>query len=110
RGHRRLGVTWAGAMDAPALAAANAVVGNPRAAAGLECTIVGPALRFLSSTPFAWTGADLGPVLHRADLGAWPVPRGSRVLARPGNVLAFAGRRTGGRAYLAFAGGIDVPR
>ena len=108
-GHRRLGVTWAGPMDAAALAEANARVGNPSGAAALECTVVGPALRFLVTTVFAWTGADLGAVLHRADLGAWPVPRGSRVRARAGNVLTFTGRRAGCRAYVAFAGGLDVP-
>jgi antagonist of KipI len=31
------------------------------------------------------------------------------VRARPGNVLRFAGRRHGARAYVAVAGGIDVP-
>jgi len=109
-GRRRLGVTWAGPMDAAALADANATVGNPPASAALECTVVGPALRFLATTAFAWTGADLGPVLHRADLGAWPVPRGARIRARPGNVLAFTGRGTGCRAYVALAGGVEVPR
>jgi allophanate hydrolase subunit 2 len=31
------------------------------------------------------------------------------VLARPGNRLSFTGRRAGCRAYVALAGGIDVP-
>ena len=66
-------------------------------------------LEFLAPVRFAVTGADLGAVLERADLGAWPVPLGSGVLARPGNVLRFAGRRSGCRAYVALQGGIDVP-
>src|SRR6185503_12041885 len=68
-GYRRLGVVWGGAMDAPALQAANASLGNPADAAGLECTVSGPGLRFLASCRFAITGADLGAVLQRADLG-----------------------------------------
>ncbi len=108
-GHRRLGIAWAGAMDGPALAAANAAVGNEPGAAGLECTLSGPTLRFLASVPFVVAGADLGATLERADLGAWPVPRGTAVLARAGNVLRFGPRRSGCRAYVAFAGGIDVP-
>src|SRR5262249_55399781 len=50
-----------------------------------------------------------GATLERSDLGAWPVPCGIRVFARAGNVLRFTGRRAGCRAYVAFAGAIDVP-
>lgn len=108
-GHRRLGVGGAGPLDAPAHAAANRAVGNAEDAAALECTVAGPALEFLAPVYFALTGADLGAVLERADLGAWPVPRGAAVLARPGNRLRFTGRRSGCRAYLALRGGIEVP-
>jgi KipI family sensor histidine kinase inhibitor len=108
-GHRRFGVSGAGPLDVAAHAAANRTVGNLEGAAGLECTVVGPSLSFLTAVRFAVAGADLGAVLERADLGPWPVPLGAAVLARPGNVLRFAGRRSGCRAYVAFAGGIDVP-
>ncbi len=108
-GHRRSGVPSAGALDPEALVEANRAVGNPDGAAGVECTIVGPALRFLSAVRIALSGADLAAVLRRSDIGDWPVPLGVPVLARPGNVLAFTGRRSGARTYVAFAGGIDVP-
>jgi KipI family sensor histidine kinase inhibitor len=108
-GHRRVGVSGAGPMDAGAHAAANRAVGNATGAAALECTVTGPSLLFLASLHFAVAGADLGAVLERADLGAWPVPSEARVLARPGNVLRFAGRRSGCRAYVALRGGIEVP-
>ena len=107
-GYRRLGVTPSGPMDAAAHRAANALVGNPVDAATLECTMMGPELRFLAGTAFAVTGADLGATLERSDLGSWDVPRGRRVLARTGNVLTFRGRRTGCRAYIAFAGGVEA--
>ena len=108
-GHRRLGVPWAGAADPAALRAANLLVGNPPGAAALECTAAGPALRFLATIPFAVAGADLGAVLERDDMGAWPVPLETAVLARAGNHLVFRGRRWGCRAYVALQGGIDVP-
>jgi KipI family sensor histidine kinase inhibitor len=108
-GYRRVGVSGAGPMDARAHAVANRAVGNPAGAAALECTMTGPALAFLAPLRFAVAGADLGAVLERADLGAWPVPQGASVLARPGNVLRFTGRRSGCRAYVALRGGIDVP-
>ena len=71
--------------------------------------MTGPTLLFLAPARFALAGADLGATLRRADLGDWPVPLARPVRARPGNVLSFAGRRSGARAYVALAGGIDVP-
>ena len=108
-GHRRFGVAGAGALDPGALAAANGALGNPKDAPGLECTLLGPTLRFLRPVRFALAGADLEARLERADLGAWPVPPGAAILARAGNLLTFGARRAGCRAYLAFEGGLDVP-
>jgi KipI family sensor histidine kinase inhibitor len=108
-GHRRQGVPWAGAVDAPALRAANLAVGNAPGAAALECAVAGPVLRFLAPVRLAVTGGDLGAFLHREDMGPWAVPSGTVVLARPGNRLSFRGRRAGCRAYVALAGGVDVP-
>ncbi len=108
-GSRRLGVGRSGPMDPGALAVAIGAVGGPLSSAGLEVTLVGPVLRFHAPVAVAVAGADLGAVLERADLGRWPVPLGRRFLARPGNVLSFTGRRQGSRAYVAFAGGVDVP-
>ncbi len=108
-GYRRYGVRSGGAADRAALVAANRSVRNPDGAAVLECTVRGPTLRFLAATRFAIAGGDLGAGLERDDLGAWPVPRRAPVLARPGNVLRFDGRRSGCRAVVAFEGGIDVP-
>jgi antagonist of KipI len=108
-GHRRVGVSGSGPMDARAHTLANRAVGNPPGAAALECTMTGPTLVFLAPTRFAVAGADLGAVLERAELGAWPVPHGASVLARAGNVLRFTGRQYGCRAYVALQGGIDVP-
>ncbi len=108
-GWRRIGVGGAGAADARALLQANEAIGNPPSAAALECLIGGPSLLFHAPTFFALGGADLGALLERSDLGPWPVPLGATVLARPGNVLRFGGRRSGCRAILALQGGIDVP-
>jgi KipI family sensor histidine kinase inhibitor len=109
RGLRRYGVGGAGAVDARAFDAGNAALDNAPDAAGLECTIAGPSLRFLQPVRFAISGGDLGALLERSDLGAWPVPHATPVLARRGSVLSFRGRGAGCRAYVAFAGGIDVP-
>lgn len=103
-GFQRYGVPVSGAMDVVALRAANLLVGNEEAAAGLEMTISGPSLRFLTDTVIAITGADLGARLDDGFLPAWqavPVARGMTV--------SFRGARAGARGYLSVAGGIDVP-
>ena len=108
-GFGRHGVPVAGAMDPRALAEANRLVGNDNRAAALECTVQGPRLRCLRAAVVSIGGADLGAVVERRDLGRWQPAPGSSFRLRPGNVLAFEGARSGARAYIAFAGGIDVP-
>jgi biotin-dependent carboxylase-like uncharacterized protein len=103
-GYQRYGVPTSGALDLFSLRAANRLVGNPDAAAALEATLVGPRLKFLVPATIALTGADLG-----ARLGEQPLPRWQSVLVETGTSLSFGEPRDGMRAYLAVAGGIDVP-
>lgn len=102
-GYQRWGIPTAGAMDPFALKAANALVGNPPTAAGLEITLQGPRIRFTEGCAIAVTGGDLGARLDGWELEGW-----RRRLVSPGSVLEFAGRRGGARAYLAVSGGIAV--
>jgi biotin-dependent carboxylase-like uncharacterized protein len=103
-GSQRFGVPVSGAMDRWSLRAANRLVGNPDGAAALEITLGGPVLRFDGQGLIALAGADLDARLDGRPLAAWQsVPVGS------GSTLAFGGARDGMRAYLALAGGIDVP-
>lgn len=109
-GYQRYGVPVAGAVDAPALRAANILVGNPPEVAGLECTIAGPiVLRFLRKVLIAVTGADLGAALESKSGRRRTIAPWSSHVVEEGDVLRFSGRRSGARSYLALAGGIDVP-
>lgn len=103
-GWRRFGIPASGALDRGAYLAANAAAGNPPGAAALECTFPGPKLRVLAEVRVAIAGADLGPRLNRS-----PLDPLEPVVARPGDVLEFEAPRRGQWAYLAVAGGIDVP-
>ncbi len=103
-GQRRSGVAAAGAMDPAALAAANLLVGNSRGAAALEITLLGPRLRFLTPVQIALCGGDLS-----ARLDGEPLPLWKTVTVQAGQRLSFGRRRAGARAYLAVAGGFDVP-
>jgi antagonist of KipI len=102
-GYQRWGIPTAGAMDPFALKAANALVGNPPNAAGLEITLLGPRLAFSEGCAIAITGAELGPRLNGREIESW-----KRQLVTPGSILEFSGRRSGARAYLAVSGGIDL--
>lgn len=103
-GYQALGISPAGAVDEYALRLANWAVGNGPGAAALEITLIGPRLSFTAEALVAITGADLGPVLDGE-----PVPMWTAVTVPAGATLGFTGGSRGCRAYLAVAGGIDVP-
>lgn len=100
-GRRAAGVPVGGAMDPWALRLANLLVGNHEDAAALELTLVGPELEFTADAVVAQTGAaSVAP----DGLEPW---RPHRV--RAGTRIRFGRLQGGCRAYLAVAGGIDVP-
>jgi KipI family sensor histidine kinase inhibitor len=101
------GVSPGGALDRSAAAAANRLVGNGPDAALLEIGVTGPTLRALRPVDVAVAGADLGATVAGRHVSPW-----SAVRLRPGETLAFdpaLATRSAMRAYLAVAGGIDVP-
>ncbi len=103
-GYQKFGVPVGGAMDEVALRAGNVLVGNPQDAAALEVTALGPQLRFLQDAVVALTGAEV-----EADLDGRPVPRYRSFRVRARQLLDVRACTRGLRAYLAVAGGLDVP-
>ncbi|MBP3729285.1 MAG: biotin-dependent carboxyltransferase family protein [Lachnospiraceae bacterium] len=103
-GYQQYGVPVAGAMDPRSMKLANILLDNDPGEAVLEITIMGPQLLFEEANYVALTGGDLG-----ATLDGQPMPRYQAVLVQPGQTLRFLGLRNGCRAYLAFAGGLDIP-
>ena len=94
-GLAHLGVPRAGALDAPAAALANRLVGNGPDAAVLEALLGGLVLRADAGCWVAITGAG------RAHPAAEWLPAGA--------TLRIETPTTGLRSYVAVAGGIDVP-
>ena len=92
-------------MDQRAYLWANRLLGNDPAAAALEVTLGGLALRFAVGTVVALTGADCAASLDGVGTGAWRTVR-----ARAGQVLRLGYAATGMRAYVAFPGGLDTDR
>jgi KipI family sensor histidine kinase inhibitor len=103
-GHQHLGVPPGGPMDPVAHDLANVLVGNSFDAATLEATLVGPHIRFEHPVRIAVTGGDLSP-----EVDGVPLPREVPTDCAGGSVLRFGRRQSGGRAYVAVAGGVDVP-
>lgn len=103
-GYQRHGVPVGGAMDTDALRIANLLAGNPQGAAGVELTLPGATLGFRNAALFALSGADF-----QARLDGVPVPPGRAAWAPAGATLSLPGPGSGCRAYLALAGGVDVP-
>ena len=101
-GFAHLGVPRSGALDAPALRRANALVGNPATAAGLETTLMGCALRFAEPARVAVTGATAVGRIDKKPVEAMPVD------VPAGAVLDVGRASRGVRSYLAVAGGIAV--
>ncbi|MDR6977418.1 biotin-dependent carboxylase-like uncharacterized protein [Streptomyces sp. 3330] len=102
-GHAHLGVPRSGALDPPAAALVNRLVGNPLDAAVLETTLTGCALRPRSDVTLAVGGAPC-----RVTLDGRPVAWGTPVRVRAGAVLDVGPALSGVRAYVAVAGGIIV--
>lgn len=103
-GHAHLGVPPSGALDRPAFATANRLVGNPSGAAAVETTFGGLSVHADRPITVAVTGA-IAPV--RVD--DRPRPMNTAIRLHPGELLALGPPAKGLRNYLAVAGGIAVP-
>lgn len=101
---RRYGVPPSGAMDQFSYAVGNLLVGNPPGAASLEITLNGLALEVSATAEVAVTGADLDPLVD-----GQPAPQWETFELRAGQLLRFARRNQGCRAYLAVRGGFAAP-
>ncbi|MCB1446855.1 MAG: biotin-dependent carboxyltransferase family protein, partial [Rhizobiaceae bacterium] len=103
-GYLDQGIGRGGAMDRPALGIANLLAGNDVGAAAIEVAVFPFRLRFLAPVDYAVTGALCSARLNGAELPPWwSGPAGA------GDELRIDPPGEGARAYVALAGGIDVP-
>lgn len=104
-GYWHIGVPPSGPMDDLSFRLGNRALGNAEGAAGLECTLGGPALRFTAPGWVCVTGAPAQVTVDGVAVPQWrtvPVPAG-------GVLDVGAVRGPGMRCYVLIAGGIDVP-
>jgi antagonist of KipI len=102
---RKQGIVVSGAMDTFSLRIANLLVGNAQEEAALEITFSGPEIRFTQAQLIAITGTLQTPCIDKKPVSLW-----KPVYVRAGSLLTFDSPRRGCRAYLAVAGGLDVPK
>ncbi|ABY44066.1 biotin-dependent carboxyltransferase family protein [Bacillus mycoides] len=101
--YQQYGVPVGGAMDKGALRMINMLVGNEENEAGLEITIMGPKLLIKKTTLLAIGGADMEPLLNGERIPLW-----RPILAEEGSMLCLGKAKSGCRAYVTFAGGINI--
>ncbi|MEK5058295.1 hypothetical protein BK126_08395 [Paenibacillus sp. FSL H7-0326] len=107
-GFQKYGVPVSGAMDKDAARIANMLVGNEETDAVLEVTLSGAEFRMEHSGLIAICGGDLKPVMDGEALPMWRplfINEGSRIKFRGPD---YSSKR-GCRAYIAAAGGMDIP-
>lgn len=103
-GYWDIGVPPSGPMDDFAFQLANRIVGNHADAAGLECTIIAPTLRFHQDATIALTGAPTSAMLDDEPVAFW-----TPIDVKAGQTLIIGKAHSGCRTYLAVRGGFDVP-
>jgi KipI family sensor histidine kinase inhibitor len=91
------GVGGGGALDPWAATVANLAAGNAPDAPVLECTYVGPVLRFTAATVIAVSGAEMNAV-----------PGGRPIAIKAGETLDCSAFSRGARLYIAVSGGFRV--
>jgi biotin-dependent carboxylase-like uncharacterized protein len=102
-GYAHLGVPRSGALDPVAHRLANHLVGNEPAAATLETTLTGVAVRALAPTVVAVCGA-VAPIRQNGRPAPWAAP----IALSAGQTLDIGPAMQGVRNYVAFAGGVAV--
>ncbi|WP_419961980.1 biotin-dependent carboxyltransferase family protein [Psychrobacillus sp. BM2] len=103
-GSQKFGVIVGGAMDSYSLRLGNLLVGNIENEAALEITLYGTTLQFEEETLIAITGGDFLPTINGI-----PAPLWTPMVVKKDSILKFHTAINGSRAYVAIAGGIDIP-
>ncbi|KAK4073255.1 uncharacterized protein Triagg1_5535 [Trichoderma aggressivum f. europaeum] len=95
---------WSGPADNLSFRLANRLVSNDDDAAGLECTLHGPHLRFHRDAVVAVTGGETLLLIDEE-----PVPLSTTLRIKAGQTLHVGAITAGYHVYIAIGGGIEVP-
>ena len=104
-GYQQMGIPVCGVLDSFAFIGANILVGNNENQAVLEITVMGPSLEITKKMDIALTGAKMGMTLNDKPIEQW-----KSIRVNPGDILTISQIQSGCRSYLAFSGGLKVPK
>jgi antagonist of KipI len=103
-GYQQYGMSPSGAMDSYSMQLGNLLNGNALGEAVLEIAMIGPALEALNDISISICGGDLEPKVNGRTVPMW-----RSFVIKKGDILTFGQVKTGGRGYISFAGGLEVP-
>ena len=103
-GYQSQGFGVSGVMDPRSFKIANLLLDNPENEAAIEFTLIGPTMEFTSETIIAITGGDFQPKVNGK-----PIKMYTAIYMNKGDVLDFAGCKTGCRGYIAFSSCLNIP-
>lgn len=103
-GYMSTGFSQNGAMDAYSMKIANILVGNTPGEGVLEMTMMGVSVQFDCDAVIALTGADMSP-----EINGEPIEMYEALQVKNKDILTMKSSLKGMRAYLAVAGGFDLP-
>ncbi|KAJ0156415.1 4'-demethylrebeccamycin synthase [Fusarium oxysporum f. sp. albedinis] len=103
-GYWNIGIPPGGPMDSYSFRLANRLVDNPSDAAGLECTLGGPSLKFHCDAVIAAVGG-----VAQVTIDDVTVSMNQAIGVEAGQILSIGVIEHGHRVYLAIRGGIEVP-
>lgn len=104
-GYESYGFTPAGVMDYESYYLANALLGNDYNCGVLELTLYGITFEVLHSTSMSSAGAEMELTINEE-----PFDTGTAVDLVKGDIVKFGGVKKGARTYIAFSGGLDLPK
>lgn len=104
-GYQQYGMPVSGAMDTYSMKLANYLVGNPLNEACIEATLIGPEIEILENVTIGICGARVKVLLNEKE-----VDSNQSIQCKKDDYLSFETITEGSRIYLAFGGGIDVPK
>ena len=106
-GYRHMGVAVSGFLDPIFAACANALVGNPDAAAAIEIRGLGPGLKVRQGPVRVALTGSISASIQRHGGSTQELPAWHSATLETGDILK-CGAVSGGTAYLAISGGIDL--
>ena len=104
-GYSHWGINPGGAMDLHAASVANMLVDNDPEEAVLEIHFPSPQILFEQTALVSICGADFKPMINDQQVPLW-----QPVIIPKNSILFFDHLEWGARAYIAFHGGLDIPK